>query len=196
MKVLNLAAGNKRYDDEGIWNVDMIQSEGIDEVMDLSVFPWPWADNSIDGIHASHILEHFHDHETFLRECYRILKPGGFLRIVVPHITNMASSGCLGHYRGFSYDTLNRYLSSKGLHDCYMFQGIKFSTDYSYVNWVWEEVIKTNSVPNIDDQLRVIIRPLNWLISKMINLGPRWFERFWYPLVGGAAEVVWKGIKE
>lgn len=196
MRVLNLAAGNKRYDDEGVENIDMIQSEGIDHVVDLENFPWPWHDNSIDGIHASHILEHFLDHEIFLRECYRILKPGGFLRVVVPHCTNMSSIGCLGHYRTFSHDTLHRYLDGHGLHDCYMFQGIKFKTVEMRVNWVWEETVKhPEGIPNLDDTLRKIIRPLDWLISKMINAGPRWFERFWYPLVGGASEVVWKGEK-
>ena len=193
--VLNIAAGEKRYDDEGIWNVDLIEGEGIDQVVDLNNHPWPWDDNSIDGIHASHILEHFLDHETFLRECHRILKPGGFLRIVVPHCTNMSSVGCLGHYRTFSADTLHRYLCSQGRHDCYMFRDIKFELVEQRVNWVWEEVIKQNSVPNLDDKLRVLIRPLNWIISKMINAGPRWFERFWYPLVGGAAEVVFLGKK-
>jgi len=195
MIVLNIAAGEKRYDDEGIWNVDLIEGEGIDQVVDLNNHPWPWDDNSIDGIHASHILEHFLDHETFLRECHRILKPGGFLRIVVPHCTSMSSVGCLGHYRTFSADTLHRYLCSQGRHDCYMFRDIKFELVEQRVNWVWEEVIKQNSVPNLDDKLRVLIRPLNWIISKMINAGPRWFERFWYPLVGGAAEVVFLGKK-
>lgn len=196
MIVLNLAAGEKRYEDEGIINVDLIPGEGIDTLVNLIKFPWPWDDNSIDGIHASHILEHFLDHEAFLRECHRILKPGGFLRIVVPHCTNMASTGCLGHYRTFSHDTLHRYLSVQGKQDCYMFEGIKFETVEMRVNWVWEEVVKkVNDIPNLDDKMRVLVRPLDWVISKLINLGPRWFERFWWPLVGGAGEVIWKGRK-
>jgi len=196
MIVLNLAAGNKRYDEEGVVNVDIIASPGIDEIVDLNKFPWKWKDNSVDGIHASHILEHFLDHETFLRECHRILKPGGFLRIIVPHCTNMSSVGCLGHYRTFSYDTLHRYLAGGGLHDCYMFQGIKFKTVEMRVNWVWEETVKyPKSIPNLDDRLRMIIRPIDKVISWLINLGPRWFERFWWPLVGGASEVVWEGVK-
>ena len=76
-----------------------------------------------------------------------------------------------------------------------MFQDIKFETVEMRVNWVWEEVIKQNSVPNLDEILRKTIGPLNVVISWLINLGPRWFERFWWPLVGGAAEVVYKGRK-
>lgn len=197
--ILNLAAGEKRYNDEGIVNVDLIEGEGIDQVVDLNVFPWVWEDNSIDGIHASHILEHFpiEGAVKFIKECHRILKPGGFLRIVVPHCTNMSSVGCFGHYRTFSHDTLHRYLDGQGRHDCYMFKGIRFKTVEMRVNWVWEEVIKNvQNIPNVDDTLRKLIRPLDFVISKLINMGPRWFERFWWILVGGASEIVWKGIKE
>lgn len=46
----------------------------------------PFADNSMDVVYHSHVLEHI-DREAapgFLRECHRVLKPGGSIRIVVP----------------------------------------------------------------------------------------------------------------
>jgi predicted SAM-dependent methyltransferase len=47
---------------------------------------FPWQDNTIDGIYMGEILEHFtkDDGEEVLRECYRVLKPGGTLRVRVP----------------------------------------------------------------------------------------------------------------
>lgn len=50
--------------------------------------PFPWTNSSIDIIYSSHTLEHLNkeDGMNFLKECYRILKPGGFLRIVLPDL--------------------------------------------------------------------------------------------------------------
>lgn len=46
----------------------------------------PWKDRSVDVIYMGEILEHFtrEEGEKVLRECYRILKPSGILRIRVP----------------------------------------------------------------------------------------------------------------
>ena len=192
--ILNLGAGDKEY--PGALNVDVVKADNIDVVLDLGLYPWPWLDNSVDGIHVSHVLEHFpiDKQEQFIRECHRILKPGGFLRIVVPHVTNMASLGCFGHYKCFTHDAFQRYLDDQGRSDQYMFNGIRFKTVEQRVNWVWEETIKKDNLP-VQSYIRIFVKPLDKIISWLINLGPRWFERFWYPLVGGASEVVWKGIK-
>jgi len=47
----------------------------------------PFEDNSIDCIYASHIFEHisiYVIHKLF-KECYRILKPNGYLRVITPN---------------------------------------------------------------------------------------------------------------
>ena len=45
-----------------------------------------FADGSVDLIYASHLLEHFgrHDTERVLKEWFRVLRPGGVLRLAVP----------------------------------------------------------------------------------------------------------------
>src|SRR2546423_1722268 len=50
---------------------------------------WPpitLTDNVVDDIYAGHFLEHLskEDGAFFLRECYRVLKPGGRLGVLVP----------------------------------------------------------------------------------------------------------------
>ena len=52
----------------------------------------PLPDASADCIYSCHCLEHFnpYDAEKFLRECARVLKPSGFLRIVVPDLEQAA----------------------------------------------------------------------------------------------------------
>lgn len=48
----------------------------------------PEASGSVDVVYSSHMLEHLDRTEArlCLQECYRILKPGGILRLVVPDL--------------------------------------------------------------------------------------------------------------
>jgi predicted SAM-dependent methyltransferase len=50
--------------------------------------PLRFQDNSLEAIYASHLLEHLYLEEAkrLLKECFRILKPGGVLRMVVPDL--------------------------------------------------------------------------------------------------------------
>jgi predicted SAM-dependent methyltransferase len=54
----------------------------------------PWPDSSVDLIIASHFLEHITraEGDQFLKECFRVLKPGGILRITVPDTKLIAQS--------------------------------------------------------------------------------------------------------
>jgi predicted SAM-dependent methyltransferase len=66
-------------------NVDGGSYEGIDLQWDLRD-RFPFENSSAKMIYTEHTLEHFHKHEAvdFLRECYRILEPGGRIRVGVP----------------------------------------------------------------------------------------------------------------
>jgi predicted SAM-dependent methyltransferase len=71
------------------------------DVMDLSSFaqkehyifnqhnattPFPVKDGYVDLIFSSHMMEHLESSgaSTFLKECYRVMRPGGHIRIAVP----------------------------------------------------------------------------------------------------------------
>lgn len=49
---------------------------------------FPWEEKSVDVIYSSHTLEHFTRVEglNFLKECHRVLKYDGIIRIVVPDL--------------------------------------------------------------------------------------------------------------
>src|SRR5258706_13741581 len=50
--------------------------------------PFPYVANRFDGLYGSHVLEHLQPPAAMrlLRECFRVLRPGGIVRIVVPDL--------------------------------------------------------------------------------------------------------------
>ena len=65
----------------------------------------PLADATADLVYSSHFLEHIPRDQVapFLQECWRILKPGGVLRLVVPDLKNLCRT-YLQHRDGGEHD--------------------------------------------------------------------------------------------
>lgn len=71
------------------WINTDISFEG-DKKVDITQ-PLPYADQSVDLIYCSHGVEHVTSPDAlrFFKECYRILKPSGTMRICVPSIVRV-----------------------------------------------------------------------------------------------------------
>lgn len=89
-RYLNLGCGNV-YLPQMI-NVDFFTNRRKDYGLDLR-YPFKMPDDSMDGIFCDHTMEHlsYEELEVSLRECCRVLKPGGVLRIVVPDMSLFAT---------------------------------------------------------------------------------------------------------
>ncbi len=88
-RMLNLGCGGRFHPD---WvNVDFRACAPEVMACDLSR-GLPFPDASFDVAYHSHLLEHFPRAQAggFLRECLRVLKPGGVLRCAVPDFEAMA----------------------------------------------------------------------------------------------------------
>lgn len=93
---LDLGAGiNKK---EGFIGVDVRAFPGVDVVADLTK-PWPWADESVDEVHCSHMIEHLTAEQRifFVNELYRVLKPKGTATLIAPHWASTRAYGDLTH---------------------------------------------------------------------------------------------------
>lgn len=125
---LNLGCGKIIMPKEDGWiNIDKISLSGVDKVIDLFKFPWPFPDNYADYMIASHLVEHI-PHQVynsyvetlddkgirsyspgidpldgffcFFREVHRILKPTGFITVICPHAWNTGAVMDPTHTRG------------------------------------------------------------------------------------------------
>lgn len=86
-KPLRLDLGSGRSKPPGFVGIDMLLQPRIDLQHNLEE-GLPFPDNFVAEIRASHVLEHLPHRETpkLLRECFRVLVPGGKLTIKVPNL--------------------------------------------------------------------------------------------------------------
>lgn len=131
---LDLGAGENVR--EGFEGVDFFAPNAKHKV-NLTAFPWPWADNSVEELHSSHFLEHLPmvyvrpgpSGETvyencptdpaardllcrFMDEAYRVLIPGGKFTVIVPSGRSDRSWQDPTHRRAF-FPTSLSYFSKR-----------------------------------------------------------------------------------
>lgn len=93
MKLINLACGPVYIVDRLWTNVDFASANsnviGCDLLKSL-----PFPNNSFDAVYSSHFLEHIprDSVKDFLLECKRILRPEGYIRLVLPDCQEMFSA--------------------------------------------------------------------------------------------------------
>lgn len=101
LKKLNLGCGKDIKQD--YVNLDCVKLPGVDVVHNINKLPLPFRNNEFDEILCRHFLEHLADIDELMKELYRILKPGGVLKIIVPHFTCAGSWLDPQHKRPFGY---------------------------------------------------------------------------------------------
>lgn len=94
-------------------NVDKFAECEPDQVWDLEVFPWPWADNSVDEVVFNHSLEHLGETPKIfmklMQELYRVCKNDTKITIVVPHPRNDNFINDPTHVRAITPDLLELF---------------------------------------------------------------------------------------
>lgn len=103
------------------FTVDLLQ-ENTDCWLDVQALPF--GDSSFDYVCCSHVLEHVPDDRRALAELTRVLRPGGFAVVCVPHdpdSPNTVEFGAVkhhGHLRCYGKDLAERVNESTAVQDC------------------------------------------------------------------------------
>ena len=109
---LHLGCGTKYL--PGFLNIDGNFFNKLDLWLDVRN-GLPFAANSVDSIYSTHMFEHFYADELnrLLRECFRVLRPGGGVRLIVPNL----QSAILAYQQNDSawfYDAFPHHFDSLG----------------------------------------------------------------------------------
>ena len=114
---LHLGAGSCPQD--GWVNHDLVPLPGIDITHDLDVFPWPWDDSAAEHVLAVDVFEHMWHPLPFMRECHRVLAPGGVLELhtVVAGSKNHFTDP--DHKRAVTDESFDYWVPGTYLHDRY-----------------------------------------------------------------------------
>ncbi len=86
-KVLDVGCGETKKVPWAV-GIDRVKTAAADVVHDLDVFPWPFPDNSFDGVVAAHVVEHVADVLKLFDELHRICRAGAQVRVATPHYTS------------------------------------------------------------------------------------------------------------
>ena len=74
----------------------------------------PYKSNTFDYLICTEVLEHIEGDEA-MKECYRVLKPGGMAFITVPNGKGVAGQGYfLAHIRAFTLESITKLLKERG----------------------------------------------------------------------------------
>lgn len=101
--LLRVDLGCGKNKKEGFLGVDRRKFDGVEIVLDITKFKWPWENDSVDEVHCSHFLEHLHHNQDkpervkFMNELYRVMKPEAKATIITPHWASCRAYGDFTH---------------------------------------------------------------------------------------------------
>lgn len=121
--LLNLGSGRNPL--EGWINLDINPFSGAELWIDLRD-RWPIGDNCVSTVYSRHCMEHFHEREllSIVRQCYRVLRPAGGIRIGVPSLETAVDQYLHGDFEFANWldrsepkaKTFVRYITDNGNH--------------------------------------------------------------------------------
>jgi len=134
---------------------------------------YPHLIGQFDTVFALNVLEHVPDHEQSIRNCHKLLKPGGKLVILVPAFQLLFNKFdvALEHQRRYTPKSLKKLMSIPGfkITHCQYFNVI------GILGWfVSGKLMRKNSIPGgqmrLYDKLVPVWKVVDWLFGRYLGL--------------------------
>lgn len=135
---LNVGSGQRSFAVSKGWtNVDCVSrppDQVPDVVCDANKLTEKFPENSQDMVVLHHVIEHFGcgEADEVLKQCFKVLKPGGSLLVFVPDLRKLAGRWLSGELDDFSF-MVNVYGAYQGLDGDRHKWGFDASTLYKYL---------------------------------------------------------------
>lgn len=122
----------------GWLNVDISPKERSVCFMDATV-TFPFADSSFDYVFSEHMIEHisFDEAVFMVKECYRILRPGGKIRIATPNLDVLAAilnSPDNPDYAEYISHYHQRFFPEKPCHPAFVINKLFYSFHHRFIH--------------------------------------------------------------
>tara|TARA_B100001559_G_C16402408_1_gene576372 strand:- start:451 stop:996 length:546 start_codon:yes stop_codon:yes gene_type:complete len=150
-RVLDLGCGKKKRD--GAIGVDWSDRHDADVIHDLNEFPYPFENSMFDEIYIDNTLEHLDDVMRVMEEIYRICKPGGLVKVIVPYFRSVWASIDPTHKTFFTVNSLAYFDPDHIICQQY---------DYSAARFKQEKIIFNETFPN------------SWVKNLVLKVANRW----------------------
>jgi len=114
-----------------VYGLDLFPKRGLEGVQADACAPLPFRDASFDVLLSMEGIEHFENQTGFLRECARVLKPGGRLILTTPNVMHLSSrvSGFLTGQRLMKQGFVNEYSTLRQVVDGRPYHGHAYLID-------------------------------------------------------------------
>lgn len=153
--VIDLGCGpNKK---EGAIGFDYADLPGVDYVANLEEGLSFLPDNSVDVYLNSHFLEHISQLELLMSEIHRTLKPGGRLKVIVPHFSNPYYYSDYTHVRFFGLYSFDYF---SGLDHGYRRKTPVYNNSFQYRILTRRLIFRSPYLPVISSIKKHIFTPL------------------------------------
>ena len=107
---------------KGYWGIDKVKVPGVDQIVDLTKFPWPLPNNYFNEVRLWHILQFLPETVRTMEEVWRIAKPNAKVIIGVPYFNTSMAFGDPSHIRYFTEETFKFFTKDSwyvSQHDAY-----------------------------------------------------------------------------
>ncbi len=141
-----------------------------------------FSENEFDAITMNHVIEHLYDPITTLKECYRILKPGGKLVVITPNTESLGACLFDRAWPGWDAPRHLHLFSPRTLRNCAKrarLQMVKLFTTSRSARRIWaaSQLIRRNGVlpGGLPQKLGLWLR-LEGLAFQMVEYGMAMFK--------------------